>query len=104
MEELKLCPFCGGEAKKVLTDEFKIREEAYQSYLRAYGKADCEEECYLDALEAAINALKKLAEITKILESADFNNMVSKNEIGEDYGLRESMCAISLIVDGKYRW
>lgn len=92
------------EAEKVLTDEFKIRAEAYQSYLRAYGKADCENECYLDALEAAIEALKKLAEITKILDSADFNNMVSENEIGEDYGLRESMCAISLIVDGKYRW
>lgn len=32
-----------------------------------------------------------------------FNNMVSLNADGEDYGLRESMCAISLIVDGKYR-
>ena len=92
------------EAEKVLTDELKVRVEGYQSYLRAYGKADNEEENYLDALENAINALKKIAEITKILESADFDNMISENEIGEDCGLRESMCAISLIVDGKYRW
>ena len=92
------------EAEKVLTDELKVRVEGYQSYLQAYGKADNEEENYLDALENAINALKKIAEITKILESADFDNMISENEIGEDCGLRESMCAISLIVDGKYRW
>ena len=92
------------EAEKVLTDELKVRVEGYQSYLRAYGKADNEEENYLDALESAINALKKLAEITKILESADFYNVVSLNAEGEDRGLRESMCAISLIVDGKYRW
>lgn len=92
------------EAEKVLTEEFKVRAEGYQSYLRAYGHADNEEENYLDALENAINALKKIAEITKILESADFDNMISENEIGEDCGLRESMCAISLIVDGKYRW
>ena len=92
------------EAEKVLTDELKVRVDGYQSYLQAYGKADNEEENYLDALENAINALKKIAEITKILESADFDNMISENEIGEDCGLRESMCAISLIVDGKYRW
>ena len=56
------------------------------------------------AIESAIEAIKKLAEITKIIDVADFNNMVSENETGEDYGLRESMCAISLILDGKYRW
>ena len=92
------------EAEKVLTDELKVRADGYQSYLQAYGKADNEEENYLDALQTAIEAIKKLAEITKILESADFDNMISENEIGEDCGLRESMCAISLIVDGKYRW
>lgn len=92
------------EAEKVLTDELKVRVEGYQSYLQAYGKADNEEENYLDALETAIEAIKKLAEITKIIDVADFNNMVSLNADGEDYGLRESMCAISLIVDGKYRW
>lgn len=42
--------------------------------------------------------------VVNILDSADFDNMISENEIGEDCGLRESMCAISLIVDGKYRW
>lgn len=92
------------EAEKVLADELKVRVDGYQSYLQAYGKADNEEENYLDVLENAIEALKKIAEITKILDSADFDNMISENEIGEDCGLRESMCAISLIVDGKYRW
>ena len=92
------------EAEKVLTDELKVRVEGYQSYLQAYGKADPEEENYFDVLEKAIEALKKIAEITEILDSTDFNNMVSLNADGEDLGLRESMCAISLIVDGKYRW
>lgn len=92
------------EARKVLIDEYIIRTEAYQSYLRAYGKTDNEEENYFYALENAIEALKKLAGITKILENADFDNMVHLNTDGDDFGLRGSMHDISLIVDGKYRW
>ena len=92
------------ETRKILIDEYIIRTEAYQSYLRAYGKADNEEENYLYALENAIEALKKLDEITKILDSADFDNMVHLNTDGDDFGLRGSMYDISLIVDGKYRW
>ena len=56
------------EAEKVLTDELKVRVDGYQSYLQAYGKADNEEENYLDALENAINALKKMLKSRKSLK------------------------------------
>lgn len=57
-----------------------------------------------EALKLAKEALGKIDEIIKILDDTDFHNAESLNEIGEDKGYHEAICAISLEADRKYRW
>jgi hypothetical protein len=65
--EKKFDSVAKSSAIAVLEDELKIRSNVYAEYIAHGGKADCEEEFYLDALKMAIAALREqdalLAEI-----------------------------------------